>query len=239
MISTEDIKRNLERVEERIQRAVNKAGRARKDLQLVVVSKKKSSEIVSAAIDAGINLFAENYPEEGRDKIVRFSDQTEICWHMIGHIQSRKAKIVAQYYDFVHSVDSLKIANRLNRYLLEIDKVLPVLLEFNVSGESSKFGWNASEEDEWEQFLPIVSEIQTLSNLNLRGLMTMAPYSKHAKESQTHFAKLNKMREYFLAQLPIVKLPHLSMGMSADYQEGILEGATLIRVGSAILGARD
>lgn len=239
MISGKEIRDNLKRIEDRIGEAAIHSGRSREDIKLVVVSKTKPIEVIRLAILAGVTDLGENYAEEGSDKIKMTAESTDVSWHMIGHIQSRKANLVCEYYDFAHSVDSVKLARRLNRILLEMNRVLPVLLEFNISGEPSKFGWEASLEERWEQHLSIVSELAALSNIDVNGLMTIAPYASSSKNNREHFARLYKLREYIVSQLPGVSLPNLSMGMSADFEEAILEGATIVRIGSAILGSRN
>ena len=157
---------------------------------------------------------------------------------MIGHVQSRKARIVAEEFDFLHSLDSLKLANKLDRILYETGKVLPVLLEFNVGGEESKSGWDASEENSWADLLQIVEQIQALKNLKICGLMTMPPLFDEPEAARPYFKKLRALQEYFESQIEGLKLRDLSMGTSIDFEVAIEEGATFVRIGQAILGAR-
>ncbi|MFT3895566.1 MAG: YggS family pyridoxal phosphate-dependent enzyme [Anaerolineales bacterium] len=155
--------------------AARKSGRNSDDIRLVVVTKTQPLEIVQAAIEAGVRLLGENYPEEGVMKIQSLSVQSGVEWHMIGHVQSRKAKLVADHFALLHSLDNLKLAQRLDRFAGEANRILPVLLEFNVGGEESKSGWNASDESMWETFLPEVKSLLDLPNLRVQGLMTMPP----------------------------------------------------------------
>jgi len=238
LTSKEAIQVNFRRVQERIAEAAISAGRDPQDVSLVTVTKGKPLEIVQAAIAAGANILGENYPEEGRTKILATSDQHGIQWHMIGHIQSRKARIVCEHYNFAHSLDSLKLARRLNRFSIELDITLQVLLEFNVSGEPSKFGWRAQDQDNWNRLLPEISEITKLPNIEMRGLMTIAPIVSDSAESRLYFQRLRELRDFIASQFPQNSWDELSMGMSADFESAIMEGATMVRVGSAILGPR-
>ncbi len=129
-----------------------RSGRDPEEIRLVVVTKTQPLEIVQAAIDAGIRILGENYPEEGVTKIQSLAGQSGVEWHMIGHVQSRKARLVADHFALLHSLDSLKLAQRLDHFAAERDHVLPVLLEFNIGGEESKSGWNASDESRWNTF---------------------------------------------------------------------------------------
>ncbi len=141
---------------------------------LVVVSKGQPLEVIRAAVDAGVRDFGENYPEESVAKIETFQGEG-ITWHMIGHLQSRKTRLVCDYFQWMHSLDSLRLAEKMERYLAEINRVLPVLLEFNVGGEESKSGWLAADEDTWPALCDEVGRVLQYSHLDVRGLMTMPP----------------------------------------------------------------
>lgn len=232
------IQENFKRVQESIATTALSVGRNPRDVKLVVVTKTHSLESLLAVISAGAQHLGENYVEEGVEKILACAAYTQINWHMIGHVQSRKARLVSQYYDSVHTLDSLKLARRLDRFAGEQGRKLPVLLECNISGEASKYGFHAWKAAEWERLLPELSSILALPNLNVQGLMTMAPYFTDSEQARPYYSKLRKLGAYFQSQLPQASWLEYSMGMSADYQIAIQEGATQVRVGTAIMGAR-
>ncbi|MFN8411386.1 MAG: YggS family pyridoxal phosphate-dependent enzyme [Anaerolineales bacterium] len=219
--------------------AAKKSGRDSEAVKLVVVTKTQPMEIVQAAIEAGARILGENYPEEGAMKIQFLQSFSAVEWHMIGHVQSRKAQIVAQNYDYVHSLDGLKLATRLNRFCEEANRALPVLLEFNVGGEESKSGWNAVDEANWPALLTDVAGVLALPRLKIRGLMTMPPLGTSAEASRPYFQKLRRLQGYLKSQFPQVEFSELSMGTSSDFEVAVEEGATLVRVGTAIVGARN
>ena len=232
------IRENYQSVLDKIADSARKSGRASEDVNLVVVTKSQPLEVVQAAIEAGVSILGENYPEEGVTKIQSLSPQSGVEWHMIGHVQSRKARLVAEYYELLHSLDSLKLAQRLDRFAAEQDRVLPVLLEFNVGGEESKSGWDASDDSHWNAFLPDVESILELPNLRVQGLMTMPPLGTDSDDSRHYFQRLRKLRDHLASAFPEEDWRELSMGTSADYTVAVEEGATLVRVGTAIVGAR-
>lgn len=207
-------------------------------VRLVVVTKKHSIDTIYAAIDAGIREFGENYAEEAVEKINAIGRVKGLTWHMIGHIQSRKADLVAKHFDFVHSVDSFKLATRLERFASKNNRVLPVLLECNVSGEESKNGFPAFEKNYWTALFPEVEMISQLPHLELRGLMTMPPLYDEPENTRPSFKMLHLLRDYLAERITHVNWSELSMGTSSDYKIALEEGATLIRVGSAIMGPR-
>jgi pyridoxal phosphate enzyme (YggS family) len=218
--------------------AADSAGRKPESVKLIVVTKTQPVEIVRAAIEAGAFMLGENYPEEGVMKLQSLREFSAVEWHMIGHVQSRKAQLVAENFNLLHSLDSLKLANRLDRFCGEAGRVLPVLLEFNVGGEDSKSGWLAGNEALWPSLLADVAAVMALPNLQVRGLMTMPPLGSAAEFSRTFFQQLRRLQEYLASQFPMGNFKELSMGTSGDYQVAVQEGATLVRVGTAIVGAR-
>jgi PLP dependent protein len=218
--------------------AAKRSGREPEAVRLVVVTKTQTLEVTQAVIEAGAQILGENYPEEGAMKIQSLGNFSAVEWHMIGHIQSRKAQIVAQNFHTVHSLDSLKLASRLNRFCEEANRSLPVLLEFNVGGEESKSGWDASNETNWTALVDEVGTLLTLSKLQVRGLMTMPPLGTSAEDSRPYFQKLKRLQEFLTSQFSQVKFDELSMGTSTDFEVAVEEGATLVRVGTAIVGPR-
>ena len=208
------------------------------DIRLVVVTKSQPIEIVQAAIEAGARVLGENYPEEGVAKIQSIPPQSGVEWHMIGHVQSRKARLVIDHFELLHSLDSLKLAQRLSRFAAERNRILPVLLEFNVGGEESKSGWDALNESQWELLHPEIHSLLELPSLSIHGLMTMPPLETDPDESRRFFQRLRLLRDHLASQFPRADWHELSMGTSADYAVAVEEGATLVRVGTAIVGAR-
>jgi len=219
--------------------AARRSNRNPSEIRLVVVTKSQPIEVVQAAIDAGVRILGENYPEEGVMKIQSLTGQSGVEWHMIGHVQSRKARLVADHFALLHSLDSFKLAQRLDRFAAERDGILPVLLEFNVGGEESKSGWDASDESQWGRLLPELADLLDLSNLRVQGLMSMPPLGLDPEDSRGFFQRLRLLRDHLAVQFPKADWHELSMGTSADYTVAVEEGATLVRVGTAIVGARN
>lgn len=227
-----------EQVRAEIDAAAQRAGRSPDAVRLVVVTKTHPLETVQAALEAGIRDLGENYAEEAVEKIQAIGQLEGLRWHMIGHVQSRKADLVAQNFDLMHSLDSLKLASRLERFAAEAGRVLPVLLECNLSGEASKFGYPAFEAAQWQALVSEARQIADLPHLQIRGLMTMPPLFDQAEITRPFFRRLRELRDTLSKQIPSAGWDELSMGTSADYRAAVEEGATLVRVGTAILGAR-
>ncbi len=232
------IRENYHYTLDQIANSARISGRSPDEIRLVVVTKSQPLEVVMAAIEAGVRILGENYPEEGVTKIQSLPPQSGVEWHMIGHVQSRKAKLVAEHFELLHSLDSLKLARRLDRFAAESGRVLPVLLEFNVGGEETKSGWDASNDSLWDLFLPDVQSILDLPNLRVHGLMTMPPLEVEPDDSRRFFHRLRLLRDHLASTFPQPDWHELSMGTSADYIVAVEEGATLVRVGTAIVGAR-
>jgi pyridoxal phosphate enzyme (YggS family) len=223
---------------ERIAAAAKASDREPESVRLVVVTKAQPLEVVQAAVEAGAHLLGENYPEESVSKILSFGPESGVEWHMIGHVQSRKARLVIEHFDLLQSLDSLKLAERLNRMAMEAGRVLPVMLEFNVGGEQSKYGWLASHEKDWPALYPDIETILGLENLQLRGLMTMPPLETDPEDARIYFRTLHLLRDHLAGRFPQANWCELSMGTSADYEVAVQEGATLVRIGTAIVGPR-
>ena len=233
------ISENLDHVSERIHLAAQSVGRDGDQVRLIVVTKGHPFKIVEQAIEAGATDLGENYVEESLPKIAGVNPEYELKWHMIGHVQSRKAKKVSENFDWVQTVDSLKLANRLDRFAKENERQIPFLLECNVSGEGTKFGWTAWNELEWNELAVEISPILELENLDLKGLMTMAPFFNEPDKAQPFFTRLRELRDFMAQKHPGHEWDELSMGMSGDYEVAIQEGATMVRIGTAILGKRE
>ena len=232
------IRERYQKVQERIAAAAKASGRDPDTIRLVVVTKAQPLEVAQAAIEAGALILGENYPEEAVGKLQSLGPQHGVEWHMIGHVQSRKAGLVAANFNLVHSLDSLKLAERLDRFARELGRTLPVLLEFNVGGEETKSGWYAADEDRWEALLAPLTTLLTLPNLDVRGLMVMPPLGTEAEASRPYFQRTRRLRGWLLEHLPGLHAAELSMGTSLDYEVAVQEGATLVRVGTAITGPR-
>ncbi len=239
-VRTLSIAQRLAEVRERIARAAARAGRSPEEITLVAVSKGHPPEAVVEAYRLGLRDFGENRVEEAEVKIAAVRDMLaaagegdDIRWHLIGHIQSRKAKRAVAPYVLVHSVDRLKIARRLDRFAGELGRVLPVLLEINVSGEPTKFGFSPTE------VLEAAGEILALPHLRVQGLMTMAPLVDDPEEVRPVFAALRRLRDDLARHYPQADWRHLSMGMTNDFEVAIEEGATIVRIGTAIFGPRE
>ena len=230
---------NIARVKDRLALAAQRAGRNPAEIALVAVSKTHPAEVVEAAAAAGLRDFGENRIEEAAPKLAAVK-AAGLRWHMIGHIQSRKAQAVAQAgLALVHSVDSVKLAQLLSRWAAEAGRVQPILLECNVSGEESKEGFAAHDLALWEKRLPEFDAILKLPGVRVYGLMTMAPIVPEPEAVRPFFSRLRKLQEYLRIGLPQVGWQELSMGMTDDFEAAIAEGATLVRVGRAIFGKRE
>jgi pyridoxal phosphate enzyme (YggS family) len=222
---------------ERIAAAEKRAGRAAGSAKLVVVTKSQPVETVRAALEAGVKIIGENYPEEAVAKIQAIGP-VDAEWHMIGHVQSRKADLIPANFSLMHSLDSVKLATRLDRFAAQAGHVLPALLEFNVGEEESKFGWAVSDESRWSALLPEIDMVLKLENLTVRGLMTMPPLFADPERTRPYFQKLRRLRDFLSQNFPAADWSELSMGTSADFEAAVEEGATLVRVGTAIVGPR-
>jgi pyridoxal phosphate enzyme (YggS family) len=232
-----DIAKNMKSVMDRIEQAAQRSSRNPEVVELVAVSKAQSLEKIHKAYELGLREFGENRVYEALPKQKQLQDLEGIHWHMIGHIQSRKARDVPTNFSFVHSVDRMKIAKRLDRYSGEAGKKLKVMLECNVSGEETKEGWDLADPTTWPKIIPIFEEIMKLQNLQVCGLMTMAPFEAEEEELRKVFRTLRELQEYLAERLP-GSWDELSMGMTDDFEIAIEEGSTMVRIGRAIFGPR-
>ena len=224
-----NIEANLNRVKNEIAQAAQVSGRSVTDIELIAVTKTHPTEIVREAVDAGQLVFGESKVQEARAKIPLLP--SNIRWHFIGHLQKNKIRHALPLFEMIHSVDSLELAQAIDRIAHEDGLHPRILLEVNVAGEGSKFGFKATTlRDELESLL-------LLPRLSIEGLMCIPPLAEEAEISRKHFVELRELRDA-LEQEFQVKLPHLSMGMTNDYSVAVEEGATLVRVGTAIFGER-
>ena len=226
------LKDQLQEVEKRIQAACDRAGRKREEVTLIAVSKTKPVETLQEAYDLGVRIFGENKVQELTAKYEALPK--DIHWHMIGHLQTNKVKYIIDKAELIHSVDSLKLAETIEKEAAKHDLIADILGEVNVAEEESKFGMKM------EEVIPFVEKVSAFPHVRVRGLMTIAPFVEDPEENRSIFADLHKL------YIDIKKKNHdndtvsvLSMGMTNDYEVAIEEGATMVRVGTGIFGARN
>lgn len=227
------LKENLAIVEENVRKACEKAGRKREEVTLIAVSKTKPVEMLEEIYDAGIRNFGENKVQELTDKIEKLP--ADIKWHMIGHLQRNKVKyLVGNNIELIHSVDSYRLAEEINIQAKKKKVTVPILVEINIAEEESKFGISA------EDAIQLVSQIAELENVQIKGLMTIAPYVADAEENRLYFRKIKQLSvDITNKNIDNVSMEILSMGMTGDYMVAIEEGATMVRVGTGIFGERN
>jgi len=226
---------NIARVRERIQAAAMRAGRDADDITLMAVSKTFPAHSIREAYEAGIRHFGENRVQEFAGKVKDLDDLGEARWHMIGHLQSNKATKASELFHAVDSVDSFKLAEKLNEAAIKANKTLAVLIEINVGGEEAKTGV-APGSPELDHLL---SAARQLERLQVKGLMTIPPFFDDPEATRSYFRTLRELRDQIAARnLPGIEMAALSMGMSHDFEVAIQEGSTCVRVGTAIFGER-
>jgi pyridoxal phosphate enzyme (YggS family) len=226
------IKDRLGSVKDRIKKAAMDCGRNPDSVRLITVSKTVSPAIVQEAIEAGATILGENYVQEARDKIGTLSN-SETRWHFIGHLQSNKAKYAVKLFDLIHSVDSIKLARELNKQAQKDGKIQKILIQINISQEKTKSGIPVDETAD------IIQAISGFENIKIKGLMTMPPFFNQPDRVRPFFAALRELRDQLADRaIPGVSLEELSMGMTGDFEVAIAEGATMVRVGTAIFGER-
>ncbi len=226
------MKERLDRIKKRITDAAIACSRDPESIRLVVVSKTVDAGRVAAAIDAGADILGENYIQEARDKFNALYDRP-VQWHFIGHLQSNKAKYAVRMFDLIHSVDSFKLAKSLNKEARKNGKVQDILIQVNISREETKSGIDETDA------IDLVTQASGLENLRVKGLMTMPPFFDAPERARPFFRQLSRLREQIIDRnIPGVGMDELSMGMTGDFEVAIAEGATLVRIGTAIFGAR-
>ncbi|MGD0813938.1 MAG: YggS family pyridoxal phosphate-dependent enzyme [Verrucomicrobiota bacterium] len=224
-----DIAANLNDIRQRVAAACARAGRDPSSVTLVTVSKGHPADMVRAAADLGLSLFGESKVQEAKIKISQCPGSLQ--WHLIGHLQSNKCRDAVHFFTMIQSVDSLDLAREINKFAEKSAKTMPVLLEINVAGEASKFGYSP------EKVLLEFKEINALPKLEVHGLMTVAPWTQEPEKVRPVFRRLAELKKQ-CEEILGAPLPHLSMGMSGDFEVAVEEGATMIRLGSAVLGPR-
>jgi pyridoxal phosphate enzyme (YggS family) len=225
------IKEQIKIIRQRIAEAARRSGRRASDVRFMAVTKTVDDRRIMQAIDAGVDMIGENYVQEARRKIELMGKSVQ--WHLIGHLQTNKAKYAVRLFDMIHSLDRIELARELDRRSRMADVVTKVLIEVNISGEETKRGIAH------QNALPLIREVSALENLSVQGLMTMPPWFDDPQEARPFFVALRELRERVVAEnLPRVQMRELSMGMSQDYEVAVEEGATIVRIGRSIFGER-
>jgi PLP dependent protein len=225
------IAKNINAIRQRIAAAAAKSQRDPDSIKLLAVTKTVPAARLSEAMEAGITMFGENYVQEAKGKIGIIGSRAE--WHMIGHLQTNKAKYAVNLFDYIHSVDRMDLARELDQKAHLTGRKMNILIEVNVSGEKTKNGIPA------DTAISLVKNISGLKNLLVHGLMTMAPYSDNPENARRYFAGLRHLRDDIIhEEIPGIQMEELSMGMTDDFEVAIEEGATIVRIGRAIFGER-
>ena len=226
------LKENFDEVEKKIQAACQRSGRKREDVTLIAVSKTKPVEMLQDAYDLGTRVFGENKVQEITEKYDALPK--DIQWHMIGHLQRNKVKYIVEKVDYIHSVDSLRLADTIEKEAAKHNTTVKILIEVNVAGEESKFGLAP------EEVLPLIEKISEFSHIRVCGLMTIAPFVENPEENRPYFSRLRKVSvDIDSKKVNNVNMSILSMGMTNDYEVAIEEGATMVRIGTGLFGARN
>ena len=226
------VKENYQRILEMAENAAKKSGRNLEDIIILGASKTQPVEKLIEAYKAGLRYFGENRVQEGIDKIEKLKDYKDIHWHLIGGLQTNKAKYAVKYFEMIHSLDRKPLADELDKRAKKIGKKQDVLIEVNIGGEESKYGVNP------ENLKELFEYSLQKENLNVLGLMCIPPYSEDKEDSRPYFARLRQLKEELEKEFN-VNLLHLSMGMSGDFDIAIEEGATIVRIGTLLFGERN
>jgi pyridoxal phosphate enzyme (YggS family) len=225
------IKEQIDMIRQRIAEAARRSGRPASAVRLMAVTKSVDDRRILQAIDAGVDMIGENYVQEARRKIELMGKS--VAWHLIGHLQTNKAKYAVHLFDMIHSLDRIELARELDRRSCMAGVVTKTLVEVNISGEQTKRGIPL------EYALPLIREVSTLGNISVQGLMTMPPWFDDPQDARPFFRTLRQLGERVAAEnLPRVQMRELSMGMSQDFEVAVEEGATIVRIGRSIFGER-
>jgi PLP dependent protein len=224
-----DLAANLNAIQQRIAAACARAGRELGSVTLLAVTKSQPPQAIQEAAQLGLTLFGENKIQEAKAKIPLCPGR--LRWHMIGHLQTNKCRDAVELFEMIQSVDSLHLAEEINKRADQAAKTMPILLEVNIVGEASKFGYQP------ERLLAEFKQINALPRLEIHGLMTVPPWAPIPEKARPVFRRLRELKEQ-CAQVLGAPLPHLSMGMTGDFEVAIEEGATIVRIGTAIFGER-
>lgn len=226
-----NIGKRLKNIKDRINKSAIRYGRDAKNVRLVAVSKTVPAGLMKEAIEAGVDIFGENYVQETRAKFNELAAYP-ISWHFIGHLQTNKAKYAVRLFDLIHSVDSLKLARELDKQAKKVNKIQEILIQINIGNEPSKSGIDI------ENTSNLIKDVSCLQHLSVKGLMIMPPYFTDPEKVRPYFSALRDLRNRIHQTVSGVDLHELSMGLSNDFETAIEEGATLVRIGTAIFGER-
>lgn len=227
----EGIRERIEQVRRRIAEAAGRAGRNQDEVELLAVTKTVPVSLIREAVDVGVTLLGETRVQEARDKVALLGSRP-VKWHLIGHLQINKSKLAIELFDLIHSLDSLKLAVALERHGASLGKQVRALVEVNLGGEPDKTGIRENELPE------LLQACRAFANLTVEGLMAIPPFRSDPQEVRPFFRRLRALRDQAADTYPDLHLRHLSMGMSHDFEVAIEEGATLVRIGTAIFGER-
>jgi len=227
----EGVRERIEQVRRRIAEAAGRSGRDPNDVQLVAVTKSVAVYQIREALDAGLKVFGENRIQEAKGKVALLSSPS-IQWHLVGHLQTNKSKLAVELFELIHSLDSVKLAASMDRHGAALRKQVRALIEVNLGGESDKSGLHESE------LLPLLQACRAYAHLTIEGLMAIPPFHRNPQDVRPYFRRLRLLRDRAADTHPDFRLRHLSMGMSNDFEVAIEEGATLVRIGTAIFGNR-
>jgi PLP dependent protein len=224
------VKQKLKSIKDRINKSAIRSGRDPKSVRLVAVSKTVPADRIKEAVDAGVDILGENYIQETRTKFNELA-ACQVSWHFIGHLQTNKAKYAVRLFDLIHSVDSLKLARELDKQAKKVHKIQEILIQINIAKEPSKSGADR------ETTSNLIKDISGLDNLSVKGLMIMPPFFNDPEKVRPYFSALRELRDRIQA-VSGMRLYELSMGLSNDFEAAIEEGATFVRIGTAIFGER-
>jgi len=225
------VEANIARVRNAIADAASRSGREASDVRLMAVTKTVDDERIMEAITAGVDMIGESYVQEAKRKIEKMGRSLE--WHMIGYLQSNKAKYAVRLFDMIHSVDRIDLARELDRRAKAVGNVMKILIEVNISGEETKSGVP------YKDAIQLIRDVASLDNLSVQGLMTMPPWFDDPENARPYFVALRELRDRVMDEnLKRIEMGELSMGMSGDYEVAVEEGATIVRVGRNIFGER-
>ena len=227
----EGVRERIEQVRRRIAEAAGRSGRDPNDVQLVAVTKSVAVSQIREALDAGLKVFGENRIQEAKGKVALLSSPS-IQWHLVGTLQTNKSKLAVELFELIHSLDSVKLAACMDRHGAALRKQVRALIEVNLGGESDKSGLHESE------LLPLLQACRAYAHLTIEGLMAIPPFHRNPQDVRPYFRRLRLLRDRAADTHPDYRLRHLSMGMSNDFEVAIEEGATLVRIGTAIFGNR-
>jgi len=225
------IRERIEQVRRRIAEAAGRSGRDPNDVQLVAVTKSVAVSQIREALDAGLKVFGENRIQEAKGKVALLSSPS-IQWHLVGTLQTNKSKLAVELFELIHSLDSVKLAACMDRHGAALRKQVRALIEVNLEGESDKSGLHESE------LLPLLQACRAYAHLTIEGLMAIPPFHRNPQDVRPYFRRLRLLRDRAADTHPDYRLRHLSMGMSNDFEVAVEEGATLVRIGTAIFGNR-